>query len=450
MHVCFVCASVTPCGFTRCKPAPDFVFGRSNAFLVLPHFIATLPPLCRHPHKKTRKTMEPPRHITYAYAVESFGATTCAHDVYDLHGNKVGAYAGNTNVYYENYYNNDEDYYGEHNDDKGPEACAMARPAKRGAGSVRDKDRKRVATKTKTKATKTNAKTNITKTKAEEEDEEDEWTPFKAATSKSIVLSGRVEKTTVTSAGVAFGLYGHELNSNKLCRATFVLPTQDVEALRGVSLGPCDTLYEDDLNRLPSLGQAARMVRFVYYDGPDLTLPTTATSFSVRRVWTGTTVICVPSNCVRAALRDRLAEIADVFGLHADVGLLIAVVGLLCVYKETKPSAVLKMAAGIVEHADQAKLASTADVVDVTDALEYGYAPKPHQVKTTSGRAKAIALGATCFKEAWRVLFDGVMDATEAEPNEKKNLVSIWNSIHNDAELSLDKRVVTSMFDKST
>jgi hypothetical protein len=380
-----------------------------------------------------------PQHVAYAYAVEPCCATA-SYDVYDLHGNKVGEY--DKNIYYE------------HNDEDSKERV-VAKPVKRGAGSARNKDRKRVVAKPKAKAKSEEEEEEEEEDEKEEEEdekeEEEEWKPsVKAAPSKPVILSGKVEKTTVTTAGVAFGLYGHDLNSNKLCRATFVLPTQDVEALGGVELGPCDILYEDDLSRLPALGQAARMVRFVYYDGPDLTLPTTATSFLVRSAWTGTTVIHVPSNCVRAALRDKLAEIAHVFGLHGDVGLLIAVVGMLCVYKETKPSAVLKMAAGIVEHAEQAKLASTADVVDVTDALEYGYAPKPHQVKTKSGRAKAIALGAACFKETWRVLFDGVMGAMEADPDEKKNLVSIWNSIHNDAELRLDKRVVTSMFDKST
>ena len=68
-----------------------------------------------------------------------------------------------------------------------------------------------------------------------------------------------------------------------------------------------------------------------------------------------------------------------------------------------------------------------ADSTDSTDAMQ-----AKHQLKSKTGRAKALCLGAACFNEAWKALYDQVVDSLGATPGQKSSSAALWASIHKD------------------
>jgi hypothetical protein len=250
-------------------------------------------------------------------------------------------------------------------------------------------------------------------------------------------------------------LLGPDLNSRvgklgklgKRVRTSVLLPFDDMKALWLVKLGPCGILYEQDLVKsLPptEVEMASKLLRYIYYDGPDLTVVTgDSPSMAVQKAWTGQKLIHVPSPIYRSMKRDELAEVATMLGLP-DMGLLIAVVGMLVVYRHTKAGALWKMCNVLVEQVDAVKLESTPEVHDVTDLFPVAY--QAAQLTSKSSRAKALCVGAACFNEAWKNLYDDVVGLFGATPGQKPSFTAMWNSLHNATDFkSTDKQVVASV-----
>ena len=250
-----------------------------------------------------------------------------------------------------------------------------------------------------------------------------------------------------TSKGVRFDVYGPDLNSGKSARTSVLLPLGDMGALGLVEVGADGMLYEDDLVKwLPptKVEAAAKLLRNIYYNGSGVTVePADSPGMAVQGAWTGQTLIQIPSRISRSVKRDELAEVATMLGLP-DMGLLIAVVGMLVVYRHTKVKALWKMCNVLVEQGDAVKRESTPEVQDVTDL--FPTACQAGQLTSKSSRAKALCVGAACFYEARKNLFDDAVGLLGVTPQQKPSFTAMWNSLHNDADFtSTDKQVVASV-----
>jgi len=395
--------------------------------------------------------------VTYAVPVEATAPGEVYNAVYDLEGNIVVQQGTPSDRFGEEEDEKEEDEKEEDEKEEDEKEEGEKGGKKKTTKKEKSKRRKRGASSGSSSGGGAAFKRRSSVSSAgeeEEEEEEDEWLPASSSSSSSsshkalasprLVLAGQVVNAAATSKGVRFDVHGPDLNSGKSARTSVVLPFDDMKALGLVELGPDDMLYEQELARwLPptEVEAAARLLRNIYYDGPHVTIP--GDSPGVQGAWTGQKLIHVPSRISRSVKRDELAEVATMLGLP-DVGLLIAVVGMLVVYQQTKVGALWKMCNVLVEQVDAVKLASTSEVQDVTDL--FPVACQAGQRTSKSSRAKALCIGAACFNEAWKNLYDQVLDLLGASPVQKVSFVAMWNTLHKDAVFTpKDKHVVASM-----